>query len=216
MNKITSWSYSRWKTYTECPLRAKLKFIDKLPDPSGPAADRGSAIHKMAQDYVEGFIPELPLPLNQFSMGFDHLRRIKAKCEIEWAFTASWTPTDWLATDAWLRVKTDAYVLKDDELTIIDYKTGRVYPEHKDQCSIYALAGFLVVPGVKEICTQLWYTDQQQIADHLYKKKDFPALKKDWIKRSRPMLNDTKFLPIPGAHCRYCIFKKGVGGQCPC
>ena len=49
VRRITTWSYSRWTTYEDCPARARYKFLDRLPDPSGPGEDRGTALHKAAE-----------------------------------------------------------------------------------------------------------------------------------------------------------------------
>ena len=45
-NGVTAWSYSRYADYTQCPLKFKLKHIQRLPTKGSPAMDRGSAIHK--------------------------------------------------------------------------------------------------------------------------------------------------------------------------
>ena len=44
------WSYSRLTTWEQCPLKAKLKYIDGLKEPGSPAMDRGTAIHKDAEE----------------------------------------------------------------------------------------------------------------------------------------------------------------------
>lgn len=54
IKKITSWSFSRWNIYDQCALKAKYKFIDKLPEPRAQPLERGNIIHKQAELYILG------------------------------------------------------------------------------------------------------------------------------------------------------------------
>ena len=60
VRKITSWSFSRWNVYEECPAKAKYKFIDKLKEPGSAAMDRGTALHKQCEDFLKkgGRVPK--------------------------------------------------------------------------------------------------------------------------------------------------------------
>lgn len=53
------WSFSRYSVYKQCPAKARYKFIDKLPEPAAKPLDRGSLIHKQAENYIKG----LPCPI---------------------------------------------------------------------------------------------------------------------------------------------------------
>ena len=117
--------------------------------------ERGTRIHKLAEDYVSGVISELPNELSVLSSRFEQLRALgNAKCELEWAFTSSWSPTDWFAKDTWLRVKADVLFEQDDQLYIVDHKTGKRYDDHRKQLSLYALASFTMLPSIGEISAE--------------------------------------------------------------
>ena len=71
--RIKAWSYSRLVDFEQCKLRAKLKYIDRIPEPARPlppgktehANDRGTRIHDAAERFVRGgveLIPELKAP----------------------------------------------------------------------------------------------------------------------------------------------------------
>ncbi len=222
MAVITAWSFSRWNTYEGCPLKAKFLYIDKLKEPDNAAQARGSAIHKVAEDYVRGSIPAaVPADLKGFSDEFKKLRKLKAQPELQWAFRADWTPTDWFAKDAWCRIKLDALASVKGKVILIDYKTGRWYPEHEDQLSLYALGGFCSLPLTQEIEAQDWYLDEKKLkageeriigAD--FHRSDMEALKKDWARRTKLMLTDQNFKPKPGDGCRFCHFRKSNNGPC--
>jgi len=222
MAVITAWSFSRWNTYETCPLKAKFLYIDKLREPDNAAQARGTAIHKKAEDYVTGATtPTVPGELKFFAAEFKKLRKLGAQVELQWAFRSDWSPTDWFARDAWCRIKLDALVSIKGKVVLIDYKTGRQYPEHEDQLSLYALGGFCSLPLAKEIEAQDWYLDegklrpeQERILGEDYQRSDMEALKKDWAKKTKLMLTDQNFKPKPGDGCRFCHFRKSNGGPC--
>ncbi len=55
---VAAWSYSALKVFEECPYRTYISRVKKIPEPSSPAADRGSQIHDEAEQYVDGRIEE--------------------------------------------------------------------------------------------------------------------------------------------------------------
>lgn len=214
--KITSWSYSRYSCYTKCPAKAKYKFIDKLPDPGGPAMERGNVIHKEAEDYTLGNIKKIPTSLIKFQDEFVELKKSKPMVEQTWAFTKDWIKTvynDW--THCALRIKADATCLEgDDYLHVIDHKTGKMYADNKEQLELTAAAAPILFPKVKKILTHLWYLDSGDVVTEVFDAKDAPAMRKAWDKRVEPMLNDTRFAPKPSHECSWCPFSKSKGGPC--
>jgi ATP-dependent helicase/DNAse subunit B len=75
---VPTWSYSALKTFEECPYRTYIQRVKKIPEPPSPAADRGTAIHKLAEEFVKGEIGELPAELNKFEDEFHELRTLFA------------------------------------------------------------------------------------------------------------------------------------------
>lgn len=213
--KITSWSYSRYSCYMECPAKAKYKFIEKLPEPSSPAMARGSEIHQLAEDYTSGKIKRMPKELALFKEEFTELKKCKPMLEETWAFTSDWEETTW---NDWngcaLRIKTDASLVDGTDLYVIDHKTGKKRDGYGEQLDLYALGGMLKFPHVKTVHTQLWYLDSGEQVVEEYSSKDMKKLQKGWDKKVHPMLNDTLFSPKPNHTCRWCAFSKSKGGPC--
>src|SRR5690606_8448838 len=66
--QIKSWSYSRLTGLEQCALRAKLAYIDRIPEPERPlppgktehANDRGTRIHLAAELFVRGEAELIP------------------------------------------------------------------------------------------------------------------------------------------------------------
>lgn len=215
VKKITSWSYSRYAMYNKCPASAKYKFIDKLPEPPAPAMERGNIIHKLAEDYTTGKLKKLPNELQLFKAQFVELKKSKPQVEQTWAFREDWSQTrydDWQGCK--VRIKVDASCLDDTTLYVIDNKTGKLRDGYDEQLELYAGTGMLVYPHVKEVNTQMWFLDSGDVVEKTYKISEGKKIIKDWEKKVEPMLNDTRFAPKPGNHCRWCAFSKTKGGPC--
>ena len=75
LGPIKAWSFSTLTKFEECPYRVYLNKVEKIPEPSGSAADRGTAIHTLAEDYVQGFVGELPDELSKYTESFKQLRK---------------------------------------------------------------------------------------------------------------------------------------------
>ena len=227
-NKITSWSFSRYSAYKECPAKAKYKFIDKLKEPGSAAMDRGTEIHTKAEQYIRGNIARMPKELVPLGK---EMRRLRAAykqdpasmpMEQTWAFTADWQHTRW---DDWngcaLRIKVDLAEIGDDAILVTDWKTGKFRDtkavEYQEQLELYALGALLWFPDVAEVHTRLAYIDEGLIhpaETSVTPRKELYKLQKTWQKRSRPLLTDTKFAPTPSNACRWCHFRSGNGGPC--
>lgn len=214
--KITAWSFSRLADWEQCPLKAKLKHVQRIKEPGSPAMERGSLIHKLAEDYTNGEIKTLPPELARFKPQFVDLKKSKPECESQWAFDEEWNPVDWFAKNAWLRVKTDVSAMPKGVTKgiIIDHKTGKVKDEHEDQLSLYALAFFIMYPKATEVLAGLWYLDDGTEKQMTFTRDQLPALKRYWLDRVTPMMNDTVFPAKPSRLCSWCYFRKSSTGHC--
>ncbi|OQW33956.1 MAG: hypothetical protein A4E20_12055 [Nitrospira sp. SG-bin2] len=212
--QFTAWSFSRLHQWEECPLRAKLKLLDKRQEPEGPALARGNAIHKEAEKFASGQVRALPQSLALMKDDFKELKKAKPLVEQQWAFTINWEPTEWFAKDAWLRVICDAVTVSPPNAVVIDHKTGKLREGYNDQVELFALAALAKFQDVQTVRTELWYLDHGVIKDDEFNRSMEKKLRTKWEKRARPLLADTTFAPRPGFHCRWCHFSKSKGGPC--
>lgn len=236
---ITSWSFSRYSQYKKCPLAAKFAFIDKIQQPQNDAMKRGDAIHKMAEAYVKGVTRALPVELKKFTKLFKDLKaRLKKRPETitveeTWAFRKDWSRTVWNDwTGCWVRIKLDVAWVDETTVFVNDYKTGKFNPQfglddYLEQLELYAAAALIIYadrgPNLKVI-PSLHYLDHgitypPEGEEKVYTPKDLPALKKQWEKRTKPMLNDKTFAPKPNRLCGWCFYgqdgkAKGGPGLC--
>lgn len=228
IKKIESWSFTRYNTYVQCPRKAYYKFILKLKEPDSPQMQRGTDIHKLAEDYAKGLLKKLPKELTLFKEEFAALKKQKVKyIEESWTFKSDWTETAWNDWNgAWLRVKLDAAYINTDHnaLVIVDHKTGKFSDykkdEYEEQLQLYGLAGLKKFPTVDVVSPRLWYLDHGIVhpdpaeSEIEYTRKDEKYLDKLWTSKTKAMLSDTTFKPKPGNACTFCHFKKANDGPC--
>lgn len=227
--KIRSWSFSRLMDFEACPYKAKLKIIDKIPEPERPlppgktehANDRGSRIHLECELFVQDKGP-MPVEMKHFEAELkslrDHFRKGRVSLEGEWGFNKDWQPTDWKM--AWLRVKLDVCTtLTPQHVAVIDYKTGKRFGneiKHGEQLQMYALSVFLRYPQVEHVTAELWYPDVNDLASLDIVRPVGMRFLKPFDKRGRKMTEATEFPPNPNAHsCKYCPYHPARGtGDC--
>lgn len=218
VRRFTAWSFSRYRDHLQCPLRAKLSHLDKLDRdvPKGPALIRGDQVHRAAEAFIIGKEKKLAPELETFAAEFRDLKKRKASSEGKFAVDRDWQLVDFFDWNrAWGRMVADAHYCVKASAVVIDFKTGRAYPDNEEQLELYAIPVFLTYPRAIEVKTQLWYTDQGTIGgERTFKRSRLPSLIKTWTHRVAPMLADTKFVARPGEHCRYCNFRKAKGGPC--
>lgn len=237
--QIEAWSFSRYSTYQQCPLKAKLMFIDKIKEPGNEAMQRGADIHDQCEAYIKGTLPRLPAECRAFKKEFQMLRKQYKKAisgmvvEDTWAFTKNWEETQWDDwVNCWVRIKLDCAHHEDEETLIVsDWKTGKFRPEkneeYVEQLELYALAALLLHEHIEVVKPRLVYLDAEVIYPEpgtkdeeqlTFVRDDIDRLTRLWVKRTKPMLTDKKFAPRPNNLCHWCFFRKSNaangGGQC--
>lgn len=207
MKQFKTWSYSQVSCWQQCPHRAKLSYLDKVPQgPPAPALARGSAIHKEAEDYVLQQQLEVPSSLFLFSDRLKKLQKLKPDVELVWGFSRTWEPTDPFGSKRWLKVILDVHFKKGNTCTIIDYKTGKQRPDtHQKQMGLYALGAFLT-HNVKKVHTQLWYIDHGTVHEDTYDAHEADEMRKQWEQVVAFMEHDTIFAKKPGPLCKWCPY----------
>lgn len=223
-------SFSRLTEFEKCPYRAKLKFIDKVPEPERPLKpgqteqpnDRGTRVHQAAETYIQSNIELIP-ELHTFRPEYDRLRALyqegKVSVEGEWGYTDAWQPTAWFSSDVWLRVKLDAMVrLSDTHAVVIDLKTGRKSGneiKHGDQVLLYKLAAAFRYPELEQITAELWYSDADDITTTTASREQVMKHFKRFNDRFQRMTSATEFPAKPNKfNCMYCLYGPKGSGVC--
>ena len=195
--KMDAWSYSRYKDWVTCPYKCYLKHVLKIREPDQPAMARGTFIHKVAEDLAQGKItweeaqvlakqagdkklygPKAKeITLLPFKKGFELAAKSKPVVEEQWGFSAEWEEVGWFGPRTWLRVKLDLnFATGKTVLSVIDHKSGKIYPDHAEQADLYALASFIMYPHIKKIVVGFWYLDLGEKTFAKFDRSEMPAL----------------------------------------
>jgi hypothetical protein len=218
---IRSGSYSKLTDFEQCPLKAKLKHVDRIPEEKAPAAERGTMIHDLAENFVRGNINTLPKELAKFSDEFLSLRTQfssgNVSLEGEWGFDKDWNVTEYKT--AWLRMKLDARAhVSKTKAVVVDYKTGKRFGnelKHGEQTLLYGIAEVLREPQIEEVTVELWYLDVDELHAQTFTRDKILKYLPVFEKRLKALTTATKFPPRPNIFsCKYCPFGPAKGGQC--
>lgn len=213
MIKRFAWSYSAYSDF-KCPLRYKLKRIDKILEPPRPASDRGILIHKKAEHFIKGDITGMPKELKCFAPELKELRRNKAATEVDLAFTREWEPSkgdDW--NNVWCRVYADVVATGYEAVKVVDHKTGKIYEDDiVDQAEINALGVWCHYDNVKEVNVEFLYYDLDDRRDFTF--TSFKKLQTKWGKIAKAMEDEKEFKACPSHKCNWCSYSKYKGGSC--
>ena len=216
---ITSWSFTRVIDYERCPLYAHLKYTARIVEPerelrpgqTEQANDRGSRIHKLADDFINGRERKLDHTLFGFMREFRQVRwgkeNGKVSTEEEWGFDHDWNVAEW--SKAWHRSKLDImYKLNAYQAVVIDLKTGRKdgnEAKHGQQLQLYAVDTCLRDAAIEEVTSEAWYLDSGDLTSVVYPRKVVLAFKKSWQNRGNKITLATEFPPNPNRFsCKYC------------
>jgi len=210
--------FSKLDTYRKCPQQFKFQYIDKLPQPSSPAMERGQKMHQELENYLRGWATTPPTAALEWQEQLDNLKQLQAKTEVAWGFDMDWNLLpDWFHKDTWLRAKADAFYLtaSGDELVIIDFKSGKYRVPSTEQIELYAICGASVVcPTVKTVRAEFWFIDANNSYDKTYTRPHLVELRKKYEDYFAPIFKDETWKPQPSNDCRYCAYSNSKGGKC--
>lgn len=212
---IDPWGFSKLDVFRTCKAKFKYQFIDKLPQRSSAALERGGEIHEAIESYLNGWSTGLPPELEEWREAFDLIKRENFHGEQAIGIARDWRLLpDWFHKDTWLRVKMDAYYRKGTRLQVIDFKSGKYRIPSTDQIELYAIAGLSIYPDIEEVEAEYWFIDTGDFYKKLYKKAELIELRKKYEQASDAIYTEGQWLPTPSQECRWCSYSKTKGGPC--
>lgn len=210
-----TWSYSKYSKFKQCPKAYEFKYIQKLPEPQGPALERGIHIHELGEKFLKGEI-DLPEEYNKVKRQMLQFKKQEAIPEMAIGLTRDFEECEFFGKDVWFRGKLDVTVYAgSDKINITDLKTGKIREgEYDDQLEIYGLITHACY-DVEVVNTYLLFIDQGKVVTgkpfHI---DDYEKIKKKWIKKINAMEKTKTFRPNPSWLCNYCHYRKSNGGPC--
>lgn len=222
LGPLNAWSFSRLMEYESCPYSTYLAKVEKAPNPSGPAAERGTKIHTHIEGYIQGEHEEIIPEMKSFLPLINHLRdgynEATVQIEGDWAFRRDWTVTGWTDQDCWARVKLDAIEFEGPtSANVIDWKTGKKFGnelKHNQQAMTYAIAAFYRYPELEYVSTKMAYLDKSDELTGSYTRAQAMMLAPMLTERADKLTTATKFPPKPSFQaCRWCPHGKVQEGR---
>ena len=205
------YSYSRIRTFEECPLKFKYHYIDGIPQMATEAMDFGKKIHEAVAAALQGKpdfshfdSSQLKEVKQMVQTAVDYMGdRTVVDCEKEFGVTKNFQPFPF--SEAYYRGIVDAVVFSPDSgMEIIDFKTNGINYA-KDQLLLYALltgTEHNILPDRVTYLSlmfgkkQTWEIDLMELVE----------FKENLAKRVSRIESETEFKPIPGEHCSFCSY----------
>jgi hypothetical protein len=215
MNFTQPWGFSKLDVYRACPQKFAYQFIERIPQASSAAMERGQKMHEDIESYLNGWKQELMPSLATWQPALDKLKAQNFKGEQALGIDDEWCLLpDWFDKRTWLRVKMDAYYIENGVFNAIDFKSGKYRVPSQDQIELYAVASLSIEPTITSATAQFWFLDTDDVFSKTYTRDELIALRAKYEVASAPLYTDTTWKPTPSNECRWCPYSKTKGGKC--
>lgn len=213
------WSYSSLSSYATCPKRFFLTRISKqVSEKQTEATIHGNQVHKALELYVGGQQP-LPEKYEEYRPVADKLKAAPGKKLLEYKFgiTKGLKETTFFGKDVWCRGVLDVCIVKPDQVTILDYKTGKRKLD-ADQLRLFAGAAMCLWPFAEVVKTGYIWLQTGQMDTETFTPADKPEIFQDFAARvhrletsernddwpARPSGLCKMWCPVGRALCEHC------------
>ena len=211
---MITYSYSSLKTYEQCPQKFKFGRIDKLPEPSGEAAERGKTLHSAIEANVKGETDILPIEIEHVRPSINELKVMGAEAEKEFAIDLDWKPVSFFDKKARFRGIIDIYAKNGEKAIVLDWKSGKVR-DYSDQVRVYAAVSFALDDELQLVKPVIAFIDQKKEQEYpSIPREVYPSIRADVERRMSAIDNDSVYAPNPGFLCKWCHYRKSNGGPC--
>lgn len=157
----------------------------------------------------------MPAELDHYKGWLESMRGPEAYPEHKIAVDEHWKVCGWEDPNAYMRSVIDLkYVVSPLSVVNYDWKTGKIYDDHVDQKTLYAVIVSAEHPEALEIRSIHVYVDLGKNTEQVYHRDQIPAMRARWNQRIESVAEDREHIPSPGYHCRWCGYSKIVGGPC--
>jgi len=211
---MITYSYSSIKTYEQCPQKFKFGRIDKLPEPSGEAAERGKKLHSYIEANIKNESDILPEEIEHIRPSINELKSMNAEAEKQFAIDLDWKPVQFFDKNARFRGVIDIYAKNNDKAVVLDWKSGKVR-DYSDQVRVYAAVSFAIDEELQSVKPVISFIDQKKEVEYpSIPREVYPSIRAELERRMSTIDNDSVFAPNPNFLCRWCHYRKDNGGPC--
>lgn len=205
-------SYSGKSLWDQCPKRWHDAYVLGNRQPSGPAAERGTRLHQMLEDYFNGApYPSSDKALAPWQPFMEKLAERSPVAEGEVAVDRTWTPTSFDDPSAYFRGKKDLHIEEGSKLVLFDWKSGGIYPEHHNQGEAY----IALSPGYGEYEVHFAYLDQPLVVHSTaFTVDDRDEIVAELTEQIEIIRTATEYPATPSRKCAWCHLSWRRGGPC--
>ena len=183
---ITPWSFSKIKSFEQCPKKFyHLKVAKDYKEPETEAMLYGTAVHEAAEEYIRDGKP-LPPEYDYIKAPLDSLNMKQGNklCEYEMGLTADLEPCGFWDDDCWYRGIADLVILDEENKTawVVDYKTGKnTRYADKGQLELMALCVFKHFPNIETVRGGLLFVVCNELIRETYGKDQAGKMWEKWL-----------------------------------
>lgn len=239
---VTYLSYSQIQTFEICPLHYKLRYLLNIPTPQTPAQAFGTSVHATLKDFYERAVNEqnpqiddIPKILRENWIYEGYGSKAHEKQSFEKAvfiiadyLKKQYSPNNlpialevpfqfWASSTLRIGGRIDRIDrLSENQLEIIDYKTGNNMPDEKEikknfQLTLYGLAATEIRdPNLhrkpEEIVLSLYYLEEGKKISTTRTREQLEAAKIELVKKAEAIAS-SDFLCSRSIFCENCEYK---------
>ena len=187
---VAPWSFSRLKSFEQCPKQFyHMKIAKDYTESETEAMRYGTEAHLVAEEYIRDGKP-VPAKFAYMKDVLEALNRRRGNktTEIKMGLTVDLEPCKFRAKDVWWRGIADLVITDGSTAWIVDYKTGKSakYAD-KGQLELMALATFKFFPEIKSINAALIFTKAKKFIKHKYTDDMIDSLWDKWLSKFKRM-----------------------------
>jgi len=207
-------SYSSLSTYKKCPKLWHWCYVLGNRTPDSPSAKRGTELHAMLEEFFKGGrYPTRNATLKPWQRFMENLTIFNPSPEAALAVDKDWKPCGFDDPNAYARGKADLKLTVGNTHRILDWKSGRVYPDHEGQGLMYMAMDEYDTP----LCqTEFVYLDiPLHTVPRTYNNGDRQIQIVKLMEQIDIVNADTVYTATPSHEaCRYCPISWRAGGEC--
>ena len=204
-----SHSYSSIKMYENCPKRYYHQRITKEVEDVGSAATiYGTRVHADLEERLANG-KKLTEETSKHESLCSEILKTKSEVLVEqkMCLTKEFTPTTWMAKDAWFRSIVDVLLLNEKSATVMDWKTGKRRPDFM-QLELFAMQVFFHYPKIEKVITSFVWLKELGTDTKVFKRdKDLQSIINKFLIKLKHIYTSVKtdnWIPKPSGLCRFC------------
>jgi hypothetical protein len=200
-----AWSYSALNAFETCPRRFHLVRSKQVTEPQTEALLHGNQTHKALERHLKKQEP-LPEKYAAYRPYADAILSRPGKLHVEHrvALNNSLRPTEYFASDVWVRGVIDVALVKPDRAIMFDWKTGAKRP-NSDQMKLFAAIGIASFPYVQKVDTAFVWLQHGSLTRETFTRADIQTIFQEFrprVGRIEEAIAANTFHPRPSGLCR--------------